>query len=126
MQLNELEEIQLDAYESSKIYKERVSRWHDQFIIKREFRKGDLVLLFNSRLKLFLGKLHSRWLGPFKVLKVYPYGAIEIGTDAIGFFKVNGSRLKHYCCEFPVSARFIVVTFAGIVLRDGCEIRLLT
>ena len=35
-------------------------------------------------------------VGPFKVLKVYTYGAVEIGTDATGSFKVNGSRLKHY------------------------------
>jgi len=55
-----------------------------------------LVLLFNSRLKLFLGKLRSRWSGTFKVMKVYPYGAIDIGTEATGTFKVNGSRLKHY------------------------------
>ena len=53
--------------------------------------EGDLVLLLNSMLKLFLGKLHSKWLGPFKVMKVYPYGAINIGKEAIGTFKVSGS-----------------------------------
>jgi len=63
---------------------------------RREFREGDLVLLFNSILKLFPRKLCSQWSGLFKVLKVYPYGTIEISTDAIGSFKVNGSRLKHY------------------------------
>jgi len=91
LQLNKLEEIFLDAYESSRIYKERTKRWHDKFIHRREFRVGDLVLLFNSRLKLFPGKLHSRWSGPFKVLKT-----IEIGTETTSPFKVNGSRLKHY------------------------------
>jgi len=59
LQLNELEEIRLDAYESSKLCKERVNRWHDRFISRREFREGDLVLLFNSRLKLFPEKLLS-------------------------------------------------------------------
>jgi len=58
-QLNELEEIHLDAYESSRIYKERIKRWHDKFINRREFWEGDLLLLFNSRLKLFPGKLLS-------------------------------------------------------------------
>ena len=101
LQLNELEEIRLDAYESSKIYKERVKRWHDNFINRREFKEGDLVLLFNSRLKLFPGKLRSRWSGPFKVIRVYPYGVIEIGNETTGSFKVNGSRLKHYIAGEP-------------------------
>jgi len=96
LQLNELQEIRLDAYESSRIYKERTKRWHDKFIKHRELREGDLVLLFNSFLKLFSGKLHSRWSGPFNVIRVYPYGATEIGTEATGSFKVNGSRLKPY------------------------------
>ena len=56
----------------------------------------EIFLLFNSRLKLFSGKLHSRWPGPFKVLNVYPYGVIEIDTDANGSFKVNDAQLKHY------------------------------
>lgn len=96
LQLNELEEIRLDAYDSSRLYKERTKQWHDKFINRREFWQGDLVLLFNSRLKLFPGKLRSRWSGPFKMLKVYPYGAIEIGNETTDSFKVNGSRLKHY------------------------------
>jgi len=105
LQLNELEEIRLDAYESSKLYKERVKTWHDRFINKRDFRDSDLVLLFNSRLKLFPRKLRSRWSGPFKVLKVCPYGAIEIGTDTIRSFKVNGSRLKHYVVGDPIEGK---------------------
>ena len=54
------------------------------------------MLLFNSRLKLFPGKLRSRWSGPFIVTKVYPYGAIEVFSENSGLFKVNGQRLKHY------------------------------
>jgi len=63
---------------------------------------GDLVLLFNSGLKLFLGKLRSRWSCPFEVKKVFPYRAIEIGTNAMGTFKVNGLRLKHYYVGEPI------------------------
>jgi hypothetical protein len=54
------------------------------------------VLLFNSRMKLFSGKLRSRWSGPFQVCKVYPYGAIEIFSEKTEPFKVNGQRLKVY------------------------------
>ena len=47
-------------------------------------------------MKLFLSKLRSRWSKPFKVLKVYPYGAVKINMEATGSFKVNGSQLKYY------------------------------
>ncbi|XP_024011408.1 uncharacterized protein LOC112086669 [Eutrema salsugineum] len=69
LQLHELEEIQLDASESSKIYKEKTKALCDKKIHNREFRKGDQVLLFNFRLKLFPGKLKSRWSKPFRVLE---------------------------------------------------------
>ena len=78
LQLNKLEEFRLNSYENAKIYKERTKRWHDKHIIKKEFKEGDHVLLFNSRLKLFSGKLKSRWSGPFIVKKVYPHGVVEV------------------------------------------------
>ena len=56
-------------------------------------------------MKLFLGKLRYRSLGSFKVLKVYPYRAIEIGIDATGYFKVNGAWLKHYIIGEPLEGR---------------------
>ena len=87
--MNKLEEIRSDAYESSIIYKEMMKRWHDKHIHWREFRVSDLVLLFNSRLKLLPRKLHLRWSSPFEVKKVHPYGAIEVGMEATGTFKVN-------------------------------------
>lgn len=67
LQLNELEEFWMDAYENAKIYKERTKRWHDKHLQKKELKEGDLVLLFNSILNFFLGKLKSRWSGPFKI-----------------------------------------------------------
>jgi hypothetical protein len=51
IQLSELDEWREKAYHNSKIYKERVKRWHDKRI--KEFAPGDKVLLFNSRVKLF-------------------------------------------------------------------------
>ncbi|XP_024009580.1 uncharacterized protein LOC112084593 [Eutrema salsugineum] len=88
LQLHELEEIRLNAYETSKIYKERTKNLYDQKILKREFKEGDLVLLFNSRLKLFKGKLRSRWSSPFKILEVRSYGAVMTErTNAIAHVK---------------------------------------
>ncbi|XP_062102841.1 uncharacterized protein LOC133813132 [Humulus lupulus] len=97
LQLNELAEMRLFAYENAKLYKEKTKRWHDQKIQERVFEKGQKVLLFNSRLKLFPGKLKSRWSGPFTVVEVYPFGAVLVREDQSGReFKVNGQRLKHY------------------------------
>jgi len=78
IQLLELEEMRLNAYQSSRLYKERIKAYHDKKLLKRSFESGQLVLLFNFRLKLFPGKLKSRWSGPFVVKQVKPYGAIEI------------------------------------------------
>nr|KYP31777.1 Transposon Ty3-I Gag-Pol polyprotein [Cajanus cajan] len=78
LQLLELEEMRLNAYESSKQYKERIKAYHDKKILKRNFKPGKSVLLFNSRMRLFPGKLKSKWSGPFCIKEVKSYGAIEI------------------------------------------------
>ncbi|CAN6678802.1 unnamed protein product [Malus baccata var. baccata] len=97
LQLNELEEIRQAAYESSRIYKERTKAFHDSQILRKEFQPGQKVLLFSLRLKLFLGKLKSRWTGPYLITKIYSHGAVEITNEAQGnAFKVNGHRLKPY------------------------------
>ena len=97
LQLNELDEWRRHAYENMKIYKERTKRYHDRHIRHlNEFREGDQVLLFNSRLKLFPGKLKPRWSGPFVVKKVFPHGAVELEHPEHENFKVNGHRLKLY------------------------------
>ena len=97
LQLHELEELQNEAYESAKTYTKRTKAFHDSQILRKEFQPGQKVLLFNSRLKLFPGKLKSRWTGPYLVTKVFPHGAIEITNEDKGnTFKVNGHRLKPY------------------------------
>ena len=60
LQMNELEELRNEAYDNARIYKDNTKKWHDQKILRKEFILGELVLLYNSRLKLFLGKLKSR------------------------------------------------------------------
>ena len=56
LHLNELEELINEAYDNARIYKDKTNKWNDQRILRREFKAGDQVLLFNSRLKLFPGK----------------------------------------------------------------------
>nr|GEW27358.1 reverse transcriptase domain-containing protein [Tanacetum cinerariifolium] len=96
LQLNELTELRDQAYENSLIYKERKKKLHDAKIKNRIFNVGDQVLLFNSRLKIFSGKLKSCWSGPFTISEVYPYGTAKLVHTDGSNFKVNCHRLKHY------------------------------
>ncbi|GKB63281.1 hypothetical protein Tco_0919467, partial [Tanacetum coccineum] len=94
---NELDELRLDAYESSISYKERTKKWHDKRIkTPTEYEKGDKVLLFNSRLRLFLGKLKSRWYGPFTGSRDMKGGAMELCDEEENEFIVNKQRVKPY------------------------------
>ncbi|GJZ95784.1 hypothetical protein Tco_0668118, partial [Tanacetum coccineum] len=94
--INELDELRLNAYESSISYKERIKRWHYKRIkVPTEYEKGDKVLLFNSRLRLFPGKLKSRWYGPFSVSKDIN-GAIKLYDENGSEFIVNKQRVKPY------------------------------
>nr|GEV07259.1 reverse transcriptase domain-containing protein [Tanacetum cinerariifolium] len=78
VQLNELNELHDQAYENSLIYKEKTKRLHDSKIKDRVFNVGDRVLLFNSRLKIFSGKLKTHWSEPFTITHVLPYGTVEL------------------------------------------------
>ncbi|GJU64613.1 reverse transcriptase domain-containing protein [Tanacetum coccineum] len=71
VKMNELNELRDQAYEKTK-------KIHDSKIKNRVFNVGDQVLLFNSRLKIFSGKLKTRCTGPFTVTQVFPYGTIEL------------------------------------------------
>ncbi|GKB49039.1 reverse transcriptase domain-containing protein [Tanacetum coccineum] len=96
LQVNELNELCDQAYENALIYKERTKKLHALKIKNRIFNVGDRVLLFNSSLKIFSGKLKTRWSGPFTITKVFPYGTIELSQPDGPNFKVNGHRMKHY------------------------------
>ncbi|XP_073153722.1 uncharacterized protein [Henckelia pumila] len=84
LQLQELEEIRNDAYASSKIYKEKTKAFHDKMISRREFEVGQKVLLYHSRLRLFLVEIQS-----LKTSKI---------------FKVNGYKLKNFYDGFQANA----------------------
>ncbi|CAM8983484.1 unnamed protein product [Rhodiola kirilowii] len=96
LQLHELDEIRLDSYENARIYKERTKKWHDKRIVRREFSEGERVLLYNSRLRLFPGKLRTKWSGPYTVDRAHPDGHVEISVEGGKTMVVNGQRLKNY------------------------------
>src|SRR3954466_9456531 len=104
MKLTSLDEWRSDAYESAKMFKEKVKKWHDRRILKCEFNVGDKVLFFRSHFRFSPGKLLSRLEGPFHIEEVYRSRAIKInnfeGTKPqVG----NGQRLKHYMAGDPVN-----------------------
>ena len=95
LQLQQLLEIQNDAYKNARIYKEKTKNLHDQMITRKQFHVGDKVLLYHSRLKLFPRKLISCWIGPLVVSNVFSYGAVEITSlETNKVLKVNVHCLK--------------------------------
>ncbi|RVW37072.1 Transposon Tf2-11 polyprotein [Vitis vinifera] len=75
LDLNEMEELRNNAYINSKVAKQRMKKWHDQLISNKEFQEGQRVLMYDTRLHIFPGKLKSS-------------------------FKVNGYRLKPFMEPF--------------------------
>nr|GEW99905.1 reverse transcriptase domain-containing protein [Tanacetum cinerariifolium] len=94
LQINELNELRDQAYENSLIYKEKTKKLHDSKIKNHIFNVGDRVLLFNSRLKIFLRKLKTRWSGPFTITRVFPYGTVELSQPEGPNFKVKENSKK--------------------------------
>jgi transposase InsO family protein len=47
IQISEVEEMRLKAYGNASIYKERIKRWYDKRLKKKEFKEGDMVLIYN-------------------------------------------------------------------------------
>ena len=114
LQLSELDEFRNEAYENAQIYKKKTKAWHDKHIVRKEFEPGQQVLLFNSRLKLFPSKLKSKWLGPFTVVQVFPYGGVEKMHSERGQFKVKAQRLKPYFGgEFHVGRQDSILSTPG-------------
>nr|GFA98119.1 reverse transcriptase domain-containing protein [Tanacetum cinerariifolium] len=62
----------------------------------RKLQLNELSVAFNSRLKIFSGKLKSCWSGPFTISEIYPYGTAKLIHPDGCNFKVNCHRLKHY------------------------------
>ena len=78
--ISSLDEWRTQAYENAKLFKEKVKRWHDRRIEKREFKAGEYVILYNSHFRFFAGKLLSKWEGPYVIAEVYRPGAIKINN----------------------------------------------
>ncbi|RDX68172.1 hypothetical protein CR513_52864, partial [Mucuna pruriens] len=76
-------ELRLEAYENSRIYKQKGKNFHDQQILRKDFRVGQ--------------KLRSRWGGPFVITNIFPYGVVQLkGEQSNNTFQVNGHQIKSF------------------------------
>ncbi|RVW25134.1 Retrovirus-related Pol polyprotein from transposon 17.6 [Vitis vinifera] len=101
LDLNEMEELRNNAYINSKVAKQRMKKWHDQLISNKEFQEGQKVLMYDTRLHIFPGKLKSRWIGPFVIHRVYSNGVVDLlNSNGKDSFRVNGYRLKPFMESF--------------------------
>ena len=100
LQLQELQELRNESYQNAEIYKAKNKAYHDKHINMKSFHVHDKLWLYNSHLRLFPGKLRSRWDGPYEILEVYDNGSVLIlDPKTQNSFKVNGHKLKPYIGE---------------------------
>nr|GEU46594.1 hypothetical protein [Tanacetum cinerariifolium] len=102
LQLNELSELRDQAYENSMIYKERTKKLHDSKIKNRTFNVGDQFLLFNSRLKIFSGKLKTRWSGPFTITQVFCMVLLSCLNLMVLISRIYPTMIELTCVRFVV------------------------
>ncbi|GJR94331.1 reverse transcriptase domain-containing protein [Tanacetum coccineum] len=93
------------------------------------------TLIFYCGLKIFSGKLKSRWSGPFTITQVFPYGTVELSRANGPKFKVNGHRVKHYfggdvpqldCPDCEGSRTLSLFFLYGFGLFDHSELQILS
>ena len=110
LDLNELQELRNETYFNSKIAKDKLKKWHDQLIIRKNFNQGDQVLLYDSKLHLFPGNLKSRWIGPFIIHQAHPNGSVDLlNPNDNKVFKVNDQKVKPYVVQHTADREEILL-----------------
>lgn len=98
MQLNSFDELRKMVVQHTELIKNQRAEWHDKYIKERKFKIGDWALLYDSRYKDTMGKMQTRWLGPYEIDEVFTNGEVCLTTIDLVRFKllVNGHRLCLY------------------------------
>lgn len=110
-----MKEFLLKSYENATLYKDKINKEHEARILQREFHEGEQVLLYNSQFKLFVGKLRSKWLGPFVICKVYSSGAVMLEDNKWKKLKLNGKKVKNYNDKNSVEAKVECLNFKDAI-----------
>jgi len=102
-QLNELDEACLFALQHTTFIQKQRASWHNN--ISRINPSIKVIGHFSMilRFQYFLGKLQTRWLGPYEIYEDHDNGTVTlINIDGSGSpFLVNGHRLR--VCHQPLS-----------------------
>jgi hypothetical protein len=97
--IEDLEEFRNGALQQTKEVQALRKQAYDGKIPKDHgITEGSLVLLYDNRYREFPGKLHTRWMGPYEVVRIFPNGSLQL-QDLQGNLmetRVNGSRVKKY------------------------------
>ena len=100
--IEDLEETREEALiRTTEVQAKRKEDFDEKLSESHGIEKGGLVLLYDNRHKEFPGKLHTRWMGPYKVTQIYSNGSLQL-EDLQGVWldtRVNGSRVKRYKAE---------------------------
>lgn len=93
-----MEEDNFIARFHQQVQKAREKAWYDRHIKQRNFKNGNLVLLYDSKFAKFPSKFKIHWLGPYVIRDISNDGAVQLAKLNGELFtrRVNGSRLKLY------------------------------
>ncbi|XP_073152966.1 uncharacterized protein [Henckelia pumila] len=100
-ELEDLDDIRMQALNSLMIQKEKVARSYNKRVKRKSFQEGDLVwkVIMPIRTKdQELGKWSPNWKGPFKVHRVLEGNAYWLASVEGEIHKrcINGKYLKVY------------------------------
>jgi hypothetical protein len=96
--LEKLEETRGQAYLNMVVAQKHRKTYYDSKLEPKVLKENDLILLYDSRFSKFPGKFKMRWFGPYRILKSYPNGSMELQDFAgvVHSTRYNGHRLKPY------------------------------
>jgi hypothetical protein len=95
--IENLEETRISTLEKiAHVQMKRMEDYDRKIPVDHGIREQGLVLLYDNRYKEFPGKLHTRWMGPYRVCQIFPNGSLQLENLQGQWLdtRVNRSRVK--------------------------------